>query len=351
MPVFLYSFVIYMILFKIGGFPLKKKHKLRDGEIFDPRMILHLQIAGGLFKKLQQKMGIRSLPFSSSLFLNRVVASKVMRRFSLHCGESRQFSDDVLLQVFRFHEMFGDRLDSSYANMARMFLRGRIESPTMRPFRVNLLFAQRLAEIGHEYYGCSKCKYVLARILIQMPTSSYHQKAIDIASAGRREQDYSIEAVIAMYECLDRCIDQSTFNHLDPKIRAKIDDMVCGNTDQGFNDLDYLDLLLIQAKSLYLGSSGVRFDFINSKKIAESLLYEHGHPGACVFVARMLLNSSSSVCMHHFLKNDQKRVLLDEVMSLIRSVTSIGYYSNDLGVLRIDVNEEFEQNGFTCKRA
>jgi hypothetical protein len=231
------SIVLYLILVKIGGFPLKKKLQLKNAEMFDPRMILHLRTAGGLFKKLQQKMGISSL--------NRVVASKIMRRFSLHCGDSRQFSDDMLFQAFRFHEMFGDRLAPSYANMARMCLRGRIQSqtsPTMRPFQMNVSLARTLACIGHRFYKCLDCTGLLAR--------SLNDKELTIESVNGGSLDGYISGLSSF--------DGFTWISLDDKTRYIMDhlsimhDNLDGKIDGNSDALT--DWRLLHAELLYVGN-------------------------------------------------------------------------------------------------
>lgn len=335
MPIFLQSIVLYMILFKIGGFPLKKKPQLKqDVGMFNPQMKLHLLAAGGLFKILQQRMGIMSLP--SPLFLNRVLASKVARRFSCDCCESRQFPDDVLLQAFRFHEMFGDRQVSSYANMARMFLCGRIQLPTSpmtRPFPINLQFAHTLAEIGHSY-ECSDCTGLLARIMKRMG----HQMGISnepriIEFAKKSLADGSLDGVVAAHECFT----PFTLWSLSHESREKFERTIVHSVfDDKIDSGAVLDLLSIRANSLYVGGQVIQINIIRATQIARSLLDNHGHLGACTLVARMMCNDSM---LTPHLKNDQKKVLLEEAMRLLDSMKSIGHCSVQFQMVYHDVKE------------
>jgi len=326
MPVFLHSFFIYMILFKIGGFPLKKKPQLKqDGEIFDPRMIHHLQIAGGLFKKLQEKMGMITPSSPSSLFLNRVVASRVIRRFSLHCGRSHQFSDDLLFQAFRFHEMFGDRMvETSYANMARMFLRGRVElptSPTMRPFPINLPLAQRLADIGHKFYNCSHCAGILARIMFRR---GHVNKRLIIELAKESFKSGSHDGIVAGYECFDPITMSST--QVDSIIRKMV-------------GIDNLDLLYLRTRINY---HNFLVGMLDSWAVVKSLVYNHGHPESCVLYAMMLCNDHMIV--RHQMRDHLRQIeRLDEAKLLLDCAKSAGLSLNSLHIVYYEVNAELEK--------
>jgi len=323
-----------MILFKIGGFPLKKNPRLKqDVGIFNHQMKLHLLAAGGIIKILQQRMGMTSLP--SSLFMNRLLVMNVCRRYSRHCGESFKF--DVLLQAFRFHEMFGDRQDSSYANMARMFLRGRIQLPTspmIRPFPINLQFARILAEIGHSY-KCSDCTGLLARIMKRMdhPMDRTNEQRI-IKFAKESLDNGSLDGVVAARECFN----SFTLWSLDPQSREKIEETTMHSVfDDKIDSGAVLDLLSIRANSLYVGGQRNQMNNRSATQTVNSLVVFHGHPGGCTLAAMMMYNDSM---LTPRLNDDQKKVLLDEAMRLLNSVKSIGHCSLQFEIVYEDVKEE-----------
>jgi hypothetical protein len=307
MPFFLQSIVLYIILYKIGGFPLKKKLQLKqDAEMFDPLTILHLRTAGGFFKKLQQKMGMKS---PSSLFLNRVVASKVARRLALHYGDSSQFSDDILFQAFRFHEMFGDRLAPSYANMARMCLRGCIQSSTIRPFKINVHLARKLSDIGHRMYNCLDCTGLLARCL--------SSRELTIESVKRGSLDGYITGL--------RSFDGFTWMSLDDETRCKIAYFSIAHENLDDNSDALTDWRLLRAELLYVGNLNLRCNITKAKQMVKSLLHDHGHPGACVLLGQISFNDAM---LNPYLAPHQKNSLLQEAKCLLDSARSIGY-SND----------------------
>lgn len=314
----LLSFVFFTILYKIGRFPLKKKLQLkRDSEIFDPCTILHLQTASGFFKKLQQRMGISSL--------NRVVALKIMRRISLHYGDSDEFSDDIFLQAFRFHVLFGDRLAPSYANMARMCLRGRIQSPIMRPFQINVYLARKLAEIGYRLYKCQDCTGLLARCMRSQ------ELAIDSVKLG------SLDGYITGLSSFDGF----TWMRLDDESRSKmeylpiehqnLDGKIDGNSDA------LTDWHLLHAELLYVGNLNLRCNITKAKQMAKSLLHDHGHPGACVLLGQISFNDTM---LNPYLAPHQKNSLLQEAKCLLDSARSIGYFDDSLMMIAEDVERE-----------
>jgi hypothetical protein len=317
----LLSIVFFTILYKIGGFPLKKKLQLkRDSEMFDRCTILHLQTASGFFKKLQQRMGIS--------FSNRVVANKIMRRMSLHYGDSDQFSDDMLVQAFRFQEMFGDRLAPSYANMARMCLRGYIQSPASQmthSFQINVYLASRLAEIGHRFYKCQDCTGLLARCL------SSQELAKD--SVKRGSLDGYISGLCSF--------DGFTLMSLDDKTRCMMDhlsiehDNLDGKIDDNSDALT--DWHLLHAELLYVGNLNLRIDIPKAKQLAESLLHDHGHPGAYVLLGQISFNDAM---LNPYLTPHQKKSLLQEAKRLLDSARSIGYSDDSLMMIAEGVDRE-----------
>lgn len=317
------SFFFYIILYKIGGFPLKKKLQLKqDAEMFDLLTILHLLTAGGFFKKLQQKMGMRS---PSSLFLNRVVASKVARRLALHYGDSSQFSDDILFQAFRFHEMFGDRLAPSYANMARMCLRGCIQSSTIRPFKINVHLARKLSDIGHRMYNCLDCTGLLARCL--------SSRELTIESVKRGSLDGYITGLDSF--------DGFTWMSLDDETTSMMDyfSITHENLDGRIDDKSnaFPDWLILHAGLLYVGTCYPQIDIPKAKQMAKSLLHDHGHPGACVLLGQMSFNDAM---LNQYLTPHQKKSLLDEAKCLLDSARSIGYSDDSLMMIAEDVDRE-----------
>jgi len=315
------SFVFYMMLYKIGGFPLKKNLPLKQySEIFDQCTILHLQTASGFFKKLQQKMRIPSL--------NRFVALKIMRRISLHYGDSHQFLDDMLFQAFWFHEMFGDRLAPSYANMARMYLRGRIQSPASQiknSFQINVYLARRLAEIGYRLYNCQDCTGLLARCLSsrELAIESLKRGSLDGYITGLS----SFDGFTWMILDNDTICKMKYFSIAHEKLDGKIDSKSDALTDWH----------LLHAELLYVGNFDLRIDIPKAKQMAESLLHDHGHPGACVLLGQIYFNDAM---LNPYLTPQQKKSLLQEAKCLLDSAKSIGYSDDSLMMVAEGVDRE-----------
>jgi hypothetical protein len=71
--------------------------------------------------------------------------------------------------------------------------------------------------------------------------------------------------------------------------------------------------------------------------MAKSLLYDHGHPGACVLLGQISFNNAM---LDIYLTSHQKKSLLDEAKCLLDSARSIGYFNDSLMMITEDVDRE-----------